>query len=94
MLSCRLRTVNDHITPVNDHITPVNDHVTTKKHTHKIVYSECLLRLGVLRVFVLFCVFVFCTGRFVMEPFNLTCLYCLHHSIFEHLDLYVHVTYM
>ena len=35
--------------------------------TQKIVYSECLLRLGVPRVFVLFCVFVFCTGHFVMS---------------------------
>jgi len=34
--------------------------------------------------FVLFCVFVFCTGRFVMVPLNLTCLHCLQHSFFEH----------
>ena len=26
----------------------------------------------------------FCTGRFVMVPFNLTCLHCLQHIFFEH----------
>jgi len=29
------------------------------KNTKKIVYSQCMLRLGVLRVFVLFCVLGF-----------------------------------
>ena len=33
------------------------------------------MRLGVLCIFVLFCVLVFCTGHFVMVPVNLTCLH-------------------
>ena len=39
-----------------------------------------------------FCMFLccyvsvfFCAGHFVMVPMNLTCLYCLQHSFFEHL---------
>ena len=50
--------------------------------------SKCLLRLGVLRVFVLFCVFVFGTGHFVIVPFNLTCLHCLHYFFEHHCNLY------
>ena len=46
--------------------------------------SKCLLRHGVLRVFVSFCV-SFCTGNFVMVPINLTYLHCFQHSLFEHL---------
>jgi len=42
------------------------------------------LRLGVLRVFLLFCV-GFCTGHFVMVPVNLTYLNCLQLSYIEHL---------
>jgi len=40
-----------------------------------------------------FCVVLcvsFCTGHFVMVPFNLTYLHCLQHSLFEHIfNLYV-----
>ena len=54
------------------------------RNTKKIVYSECMLRLGVLRV--LCCsVYLFCTSHFVMVPLNLTYLHCLQHSFFEHL---------
>jgi len=50
------------------------------------ILSECLLVIGVLRVFV-FCVVRvgFCTGHFVMVPFTFTYLHCLQHSPFEHL---------
>ena len=47
------------------------------------IFSECLLHLGVLRVLVLFCVFVF-VRPFVMVPFHLTVLHCLQQSFFEH----------
>ena len=43
-----------------------------------------MLRHGVVRVFVSFCV-SFCAGHFVMVPLNLTYLHCLQHSFFEHL---------
>jgi len=62
------------------------------KKTTKLVFSECLLRLGVLRVLCCsVCVFL-CTGHFVMVPLNLTSLHCLQHSFFEHLyNLYSNV---
>jgi len=41
-----------------------------------ILFSECLLRFGVLHVFVLFCKRM---GHFVMVPLNLTCLNCWQH---------------
>ena len=44
------------------------------------------LRLGVLSVFVQFCVFVFVWAILsCMVPLHLTCLHCLQHSFFEHL---------
>jgi len=46
------------------------------------------MRLAVLRVFVLFCVFVF-YRPFCHVPLNLTYLHCLQHSFFEHLNLYL-----
>jgi len=46
------------------------------------VVSKCLLRHGVLRVFVSFCVFL--SGHVVMVPSNYTYLHCLQHSLFEH----------
>jgi len=45
----------------------------------KIVNSECLLRLGVVRV-------CFCTGYFVMVPTNLIFLHCVQHSVFTSLQ--------
>ena len=45
-------------------------------------FSKCLLRLGVLRVFVLLCVLVFLT---LFVPLNLIYLRCLQHSFFEYL---------
>ena len=57
----------------------VSDYQSTRR-----VFSKCLLRHGVLRVFVLFCV-GFWTGHFVMVPLNLIYLHCLQHSFFEHL---------
>ena len=61
------------------------------KHT-KIVYSECLLRLVVLRV--LCCsVCVFCKGFFVMVPLNLACLHCLQHFFFKYISsIYIHIS--
>jgi len=44
-----------------------------------------MLRLGVLCVFVLICMYFLCTGYFVMVPLKLTYLHCLQHSSFEHL---------
>jgi len=52
--------------------------INTKK-----CYSECLLRLGVLWVFELFCVFVFVRAIFVIVPSNFTCLHSLQHSFLE-----------
>jgi len=46
--------------------------------------SKCLLNIGVLGVFVLFCC-LFCTGHFVIIPLNMACLHCLQHCFFEHL---------
>ena len=43
------------------------------------------MRLGVLHVFMLFCVFVFVQAIFVFVPLNFKCLHCLQHSFFEHL---------
>jgi len=43
------------------------------KNTQNSLFSECLLRLGVLCV-------CFVRAIFVMMPFNLTCLYYLQHS--------------
>jgi len=54
--------------------------------------SKCLLRLGVLRVFVLFCVFVFYMGHCVMVPLNLTYLHCLRQFSFEHFFNLYYVT--
>ena len=48
------------------------------RNTQKIVISKCLLRQGVLRVFVSLCA-CFCTYHFVMVPLNLTYLHCLQH---------------
>jgi len=46
------------------------------------VFFKCLLRLGVLRVFVLsVCWFLYVP--LVMVPLNLTYLHCLQHSFFE-----------
>jgi len=56
-----------------------------KAKTQKIVvFSKCLLRHGVLRVFVSICVLVL-VRAFVMVPLNMTYLHCLQHSFFEHL---------
>jgi len=55
-----------------------------KIRTQKVVFSKCLLYLGVVCVFVLFCL-GFCTDHFVVIRLNLTCLHCLQHSFFEHL---------
>jgi len=53
-------------------------------------FSKFQLPHGVVRVFVSFCVLVFCTGHFVMVPLNLTYLHCLQHFSFEHLfNLYL-----
>ena len=53
-----------------------------------------MFRHGVVRVFVSFCVLVFCTGHFVMALLNLTNLLCLQHSFFEQLfNLYYKKTY-
>jgi len=51
------------------------------------MFSKCLLRHDVVRVFVSSLVLVFCTGHFVMVPLNMTYLHvhCLQHSLFEHL---------
>jgi len=50
-------------------------------------FCDCLVN-----VFVSFCVLVFCTGHFVIVPFNLTYLHCLQHSFFEHLfNLYIYI---
>jgi len=46
-----------------------------KSEKHKNIFSKCLLRLGVLRVFVLFCV-GFCTGHFVMVHLKHICIVC------------------
>ena len=46
------------------------------KNTIKIDLSKCMLRHGVLRVFVSFSMLGFCTGHFVMVPLNLTYLHC------------------
>ena len=45
------------------------------KTQQKLVYSECLLRLVVLRVWCC-SIICFCTGYFVMAPLNLTSLHC------------------
>jgi len=51
-----------------------------------------MLRPGVVRVFVSFCVFSFCTDHLHMVPLNLTYLHCLQHSLFKHLfNLYYSV---
>jgi len=55
------------------------------RKTQKYSLSKCLLRHDAVRVFVSFLVLVFCTGHFVMVPFNMTYLHCLQHSLFEHL---------
>jgi len=44
-----------------------------------------MLRIGVLAGFEVFCVFVFVRVILCMVPLTLTCLHCLHHSLFEHL---------
>jgi len=49
---------------------------------YKKAFSKCLLRLGVLRVFVLFCALV-SVGAIL--PLNLKYLHCLQHYFFEHL---------
>jgi len=56
-----------------------------KSEKHTIVFSKRLLRNGVLRVFVSFCVLVFVRGIFVMVPLNLTYLHCIQHFFFENL---------
>ena len=55
------------------------------------MFTKCLLRHDVVRVFVPSITSVnFCTGHFVMVPLNMTYLHCLQHSLFEHLfNLYV-----
>jgi len=69
MLSYRLGTVNDF-------------HWEFKStNTQKIVYSECRLRLIVMRL--LYVLFVyFCMGHFIMVPLTLICLHCLKHVLF------------
>ena len=47
------------------------------------LFWMCLLRLGILRVLVLFC-YALCVC-FVMVPLNLTYLHCLQYFFFEHL---------
>ena len=66
------------------HSYTIHNSKLSGKKNKKRVFSECLLRICVLRVSVLFCVFL-CTGRFVMVPLNLTCIQWLQHSFFEHL---------
>ena len=51
-------------------------------YIQKVFLSKCLLRLGVLRVFVLFCALV-SVGAIL--PLNLKYLHCLQHYFFEHL---------
>ena len=60
---------------------------TLSKNTEKMLLfsSEYLLRLGVLCDLYCYVCFFLCTGRVVMVPFNLPCLYCLQHSFFANL---------
>ena len=55
----------------------------SEKHK-KYMFSKCLLRHDVVRVFVSFLVLVF-VRAIVMVPLNMTYLHCLQHSLFEHL---------
>ena len=54
------------------------------RKTQNYMFSKCLLRHDVVRVFIVPCA-SFCTGHFVMGPLNITNLHCLQHSLFEHL---------
>ena len=51
------------------------------------MFSKCLLRQDVVRVFVssLVLVFVRAILSWYNVPLNMTCLHCLQHSLFEHL---------
>ena len=53
----------------------------------KIVFLNfcCVLIMLMFHVFCVVLCVCFCTGHFVMVPLNLTFLYCLQHSLFEHL---------
>jgi len=48
------------------------------------MFSKCMLRHNVVRDFVSSIVLVFCTGRFVVVPLNMTYLHILQHYLFEH----------
>jgi len=54
----------------------------------RIVFSKCLLRLGVLRVLCYY-VCLFYTGHFSMVPLHLTCLHCLQHANFNISSIYI-----
>jgi len=60
------------------------------------MFSKCLLRHNVVRVFVSSLVLVYVRAIFVIVPLNMTYLHCLQHSLFEHLfNLYLfyrHIT--
>ena len=64
--------------------------------TFLVVFSKCLLRFGVQRVFCVVLCFGFCTGHFVMVPLNWTYLHfynilsCQEHlfNLFCHFHLY------
>jgi len=53
--------------------------------TQKYMFSKCLLRHDVVRVFNVVPCVSFCTGHFVMLRLNMTYLYCLQHYLFEQL---------
>ena len=59
------------------------------KTIHKNSFFKCLMRLGVLRVFVLLCV-GFYKGHFVMVPLILTHLIlCFQHYFYEYFSIYI-----
>jgi len=60
-----------------------------KQEIKKVVYSECLLRLVVLRVSCCSKCLILYGDHFVMVPLNLTCLHCSQHFFFKHFSIYI-----
>jgi len=59
------------------------------------MFSKCLLRHDVVRVFCVVPCASFCTGHFVMVQLKMTYLHCLQHSLFKHLfNLYLKHIYI
>jgi len=52
------------------------------RHQTQFFFSDCLLLVGTLRIFVVLCVFYVFTGHFVMVSLNLTCLHIVYNILF------------